>query len=369
MGFRCGIVGLPNVGKSTIFNALTAAGIESANYPFCTIEPNVGMVPVPDVRLDKLAELVHTRRKVNAQMEFVDIAGLVSGASKGEGLGNQFLGHIRQVDAIAHVVRCFEDGNIVHVDGSIDPLRDREVINTELILADLDTVANRLKKVTSQAKTGDKTAKTQQIILEKIQDALDNGKPARSVQFSKDQEDAAAKLLKEICLLTAKPVLYVANVLEEDIIKGNAFVEALRQTVAEEENAPVVMISGAIEEELSGMGPDEQLEFLNDMGLDESGLNRLIKAGYKLLGLTNYFTVGEKETRAWTIKLGTKAPQAAGVIHTDFERGFIRAEVISYEDYIACGSEAAAKDQGLWRLEGKEYVVQDGDCINFRFNV
>jgi len=369
MGFRCGIVGLPNVGKSTIFNALTAAGIESANYPFCTIEPNVGMVPVPDVRLDKLSEMVKTRNEVHAQMEFVDIAGLVSGASKGEGLGNQFLGHIRQVDAIAHVIRCFENENIVHVDGSIDPLRDREVINTELILADLDTVAKRLKKTTSMAKSGDKEAKVQLIILEKIQEALDDGKPARSVKFTPDMEDAVGRFMREICLLSYKPVLYVANVAEEDIVKGNAFVDALQQVVTDEENAPVVVISGAIEEELANMDPEEHMEFLNDMGMDESGLNRLIKAGYGLLGLMNYFTVGVKETKAWTLKVGSKAPQAAGVIHSDFERGFIRAEVISYQDYVDCGGEAAAKEQGLWRLEGKDYVVQDGDCINFRFNV
>ena len=369
MGFRCGIVGLPNVGKSTIFNALTAAEIESANYPFCTIEPNVGMVPVPDERLDRLAALAHTRRTVYAQMEFVDIAGLVSGASKGEGLGNQFLGHIRQVDAIAHVIRCFEDSNIVHVDGSVDPLRDREVINMELILADLETVAKRLKKTSSLAKSGDKKYKVQLLILERIQAVLDAGKPVRGMEFDPGEEDAAALLLKELCLLTAKPVLYVANVLEEDIVSGNEYVERLRRTVEEEERAPVVMISGAIEEELSSLPADEQREFLAEMGLAESGLNRLIKAGYQLLGLTNFFTVGEKETRSWTIPVGAKAPQAAGVIHTDFERGFIRAEVISYEDYIACGSEAAAKEEGLWRLEGKEYVVQDGDCINFRFNV
>ncbi|NOX26297.1 MAG: redox-regulated ATPase YchF [Deltaproteobacteria bacterium] len=369
MGFRCGIVGLPNVGKSTIFNALTAAGIESANYPFCTIEPNVGMVPVPDARLDKLAEMVNTRNKVNAQMEFVDIAGLVSGASKGEGLGNQFLGHIRQVDAVAHVIRCFADDNIVHVDGSIDPLRDREVINTELILADLDTVGKRLKKTAALARSGDSDAKVQLAVLEKIQAALDTGKPARSVQFSRDMADAALRLQREICLLSGKPVLYVANVAEDDIAKGNAFVDDLRQVVAGEEGAPVVVISGAIEEELAALGPEEHMEFLQDMGLRESGLNRLVKAGYALLGLMNYFTVGEKETRAWTIKAGMKAPQAAGVIHTDFERGFIRAEVISYDDYVACGGEAVAKEQGLWRLEGKEYVVQDGDCVNFRFNV
>ncbi|MFH1215816.1 MAG: redox-regulated ATPase YchF [Pseudomonadota bacterium] len=364
MGFRCGIVGLPNVGKSTIFNALTSAGIESANYPFCTIEPNVGKVPVPDERLDKLAELAKTRNKVNAQMEFVDIAGLVSGASKGEGLGNQFLGHIRQVDAIAHVIRCFEDSNIVHVDGSIDPLRDREVINMELILADMDTVGRRLDKTRSQAKSGDKFYKAQVVILEKLHELLDSGRPARLL----DTDEAGKSLLRELCLLTAKPVLYVANVREEDIATGNQWVEQLEE-VAKEEGSLVVLISGAIEEELSTLSKEEQKDFLADMNMKESGLNRLIRAGYELLGLINYFTVGEKETRAWTIPRGTSAPKAAGVIHTDFERGFIRAEIISYDDYIKCGSEATAKEKGLWRLEGKEYIVQDGDCINFRFNV
>lgn len=367
MGFCCGIVGLPNVGKSTIFNALTSAGIESANYPFCTIEPNVGMVSVPDERLDKLAALAKTKKTVYSSMEFVDIAGLVSGASNGEGLGNQFLGHIRQVDAIAHVVRCFEDENVVHVDGSIDPLRDREIINTELILADLDTVGKRLKKTASMAKSGDKTFKEQLAILECLARHLDEGRPARSFQL-KDGQEKHAKFFKELCLLTAKPLLYVANVAESDINTGNKMVEELKVAAAEE-GAPVILISGAIEEELSSLDADERKEFLEDMGLSEPGLHRLIKAGYKLLGLTNYFTVGEKETRSWTIPIGAKAPQAAGVIHSDFERGFIRAEVISYEDYIKCQSEAVAKEKGLMRLEGKDYVVKDGDCMNFRFNV
>ena len=365
MGFRCGIVGLPNVGKSTIFNALTAAGIEAANYPFCTIEPNVGIVAMPDSRLDALATLARTKVKIATQMEFVDIAGLVKGASQGEGLGNQFLGHIRQVDALVHVVRCFEDENVVHVDGSIDAERDREIINMELILADLDTVDKRLKKTLSQAKSGDKVYKAQAVFLEKLHGVLDGGQPARSLTADGDLE---RDLLRDLCLLTTKPVLYVANVAEEDAVSGNALVRGLEEA-ARQEGASVVMISGNIEQELSQLSSEEQQEFLADMGMSEPGLNRLIKAGYELLGLITFFTVGEKETRAWTIAKGTKAPGAAGKIHSDFERGFIRAETIAYEDYIACGSEAVAKDKGLMRSEGKEYVVADGDCLLFRFNV
>ncbi len=365
MGFRCGIVGLPNVGKSTIFNALTAAGVDAANYPFCTIEPNVGMVPVPDSRLDVLAEMVQTKKKVGTQMEFVDIAGLVKGASRGEGLGNQFLGHIREVDAIVHVIRCFEDDNIVHVDGTVDPDRDREIVTMELILADLESVEKRLNKTVTQAKSGDKLLRAQAAFLEKLRDLLNSGKPARKMEVSADKEQG---LLNELCLLTAKPVLYVANVSEQDALDGNKHVRKLEQAAAEEGDG-VVIIAGSIEQELSHLEAEEQQEFLEEMGMSEPGLHRLIKAGYELLSLQTFFTAREKETRAWTIKKGTKASRAAGKIHTDFERGFIRAEVIPYEDYVACDGENGAKEKGMMRSEGRDYVVDDGDVILFRFNV
>jgi len=363
MGFRCGIVGLPNVGKSTLFNALTRAGIQAENYPFCTIDPNVGVVPVPDPRLERIAGIVRPEKVVPAVMEFVDIAGLVEGASKGEGLGNRFLAHIREVDAIAHVVRCFEDPNVVHVAGRVDPARDIEVIATELALADLETVERAIARVEKQARSGDREAKARLAVYERLRAALDAGRPARTVELSEEERPAA----RELHLLTAKPVLYVANV-AEDGFEGNPHLETVRR-IAAGEGAEVVPVCAAVEAELADLTDAERAELLRELGLEEPGLHRLIRAGYRLLGLRTFFTAGPKEVRAWTIRAGATAPEAAGRIHTDFQRGFIRAEVVSYEDFVACGGEQGAREQGRLRLEGKDYVVQDGDVIHFRFNV
>ena len=364
---KLGIVGLPNVGKSTLFNAITKAGAESANYPFCTIEPNVGVVSVPDKRLDVLEKMYGAKKKVYTAIEFYDIAGLVKGASKGEGLGNKFLSHIREVAAIVHVVRCFDDGNVVHVEGSVDPIRDIETINLELIFSDLEVLERRMEKTLKLARSGDKTAKFEYGVMERMKAHLEKNLPVRTLETTED-EDA---FIKTLFMITSKPVLYACNVSEDDIMSGNLnnkYVQQVKE-YAEKENSGVMVVCAKLEEDLSGLEDEEKAEMLSEYGLEESGLDKLIQASYKLLGLMSFLTAGVQEVRAWTIKQGTKAPQAAGKIHSDIERGFIRAEIVSYDDLVECGSEAKAKEKGLFRLEGKEYIMQDGDVVNFRFNV
>lgn len=364
---KLGIVGLPNVGKSTLFNAITKAGAESANYPFCTIEPNVGVVSVPDKRLDVLEKMYNTKRKVYTAIEFYDIAGLVKGASKGEGLGNKFLSHIREVASIVHVVRCFDDENVVHVEGSVDPIRDIETINLELIFSDLEILERRMEKSLKLVRSGDKTAKAEYAIMEKIKSQLEKNLPARSLDFTEEEMD----FVKSLFLITSKPVLYACNISEDDLMSGNLENDYVKkvQEYAKVEKAEVMVVCASLEEQLSGLDEEEKAEMLSEYGLDESGLDKLIRASYKLLGLMSFLTAGVQEVRAWTIKAGTKAPQAAGKIHSDIERGFIRAEVVAYDDLVECGSEAKAKEKGLYRLEGKEYIMEDGDVVNFRFNV
>ncbi|WP_286907689.1 redox-regulated ATPase YchF [Clostridium sp. UBA1652] len=364
---KLGIVGLPNVGKSTLFNAITKAGAESANYPFCTIEPNVGVVAVPDKRLDVLEKIYNSKKKVYTSVEFYDIAGLVKGASKGEGLGNKFLSHIREVAAICHVVRCFDDENVVHVEGSVDPIRDIETINLELIFSDLEVLERRMEKSVKLARSGDKTAKAEYSLMERIKAHLEDNKPVRTLEVTEEEDE----IVKSLFLITSKPVLYVCNISEDDMMSGNLENDLVKkvQEHAKSENSETVIVAARLEEELSGLEEEEKAEMLEEYGLTESGLDKLIRTSYKLLGLMSYLTAGVQEVRAWTIVNGTKAPQAAGKIHSDIERGFIRAEIVSFDALVELGSEAAAKEKGLYRLEGKEYVMKDGDVVNFRFNV